>query len=114
MKRNLEFDKERQNRAELENLLIDELLKKAELNVPQSLVERQLSGRLEEFARRLKGYGAKEADIVKKLEESQKELKEAAEKDVKVFLLVLQKIGALENITAAQGENLTMKVMDSS
>ncbi len=110
LKGNMEKDKDRQNRADLENQLIEELLKNGDCAVPQSLVERQLSGRQEEFIRRLKSYGAKDEDIVKKMEEAKKDLQAAAEKDVKIFL-VLQKIGELENITAPQGENLTVNVM---
>ncbi|MBF0485253.1 MAG: hypothetical protein HQL16_01935 [Candidatus Omnitrophica bacterium] len=111
LKRNLEIDKERQNRQEIENQLVDELFKKSKFDVPQSLVDRQLEGRLQEFHRRLKAYGAKDEDIAKKIEESKKEIREAAEKDVKVFLL-LQKIAELENISVEKGENLAVKVME--
>ena len=111
LKSNMETDKERQNRADVENQLVEELLKKGDCPVPQSLVDRQLSGRAEEFARRLKSYGAKDDDIGKKLEESQKDLRAAAEKDVKLFL-ILQKIAEQEKITAPEGENLTVKVME--
>ncbi|MBF0122332.1 MAG: hypothetical protein HQL21_02850 [Candidatus Omnitrophica bacterium] len=111
IKRNMEQDKERQNRAEIENQLVEELMKRAKLQVPQSLVERQMEGRLEEFKRRLKQYGAKDEDIEKKIKESDKEIKDAAEKDVKVFL-ILQKIAEIEKIEAAKGENLSVKVIE--
>jgi len=111
LRRNLEIDKERQNRVDVENQLIEELLKKTDFSVPLSLVERQFHGRVEEFQRRLKQYGAKEDAIAKKVEEAAKELRESAEKDVKTFL-ILQKIAALENITSAKEENLTLKVME--
>lgn len=111
IKRNMEQDKERQNHAEVENQLLEELTKRAKLQVPQSLVERQLAGRMEEFRRRLKQYGAKDEDIEKKIKESDKEIREAAQKDVRVFL-ILQKIAELEKIEAARGENLSAKVME--
>ncbi|MBF0331093.1 MAG: hypothetical protein HQL17_04090 [Candidatus Omnitrophica bacterium] len=111
VKRNLEFDKERQNRQEIETQLIDALIKSCKLDVPQSLVERQLSGRVEEFSRRLKTYGVKEDDVAKKTEESLKDLKEASAKDVKTFL-ILHKIAEIEKIDAAQNENLSAKVME--
>jgi len=111
VKRNMEFDKDRQNRAEVENQIIDELIKRAKLHVPQSLVERQSQGRREEFVKRLKGYGAKEEDIQKKLAESEKQIKEAAEKDVRIYL-ILQKIAQTEKIEAGQDENLSAKVME--
>ncbi len=59
----------------------------------------------------MKQYGLKEADIVKRLEENQKQLKEAAEKDVKVFL-ILHRIAELEKIEAQKGENISVKVME--
>lgn len=107
IRHNMEFDKERQNRTETENALIDELLKKAKLDVPQSLVTRQLEGRMQDFYTRLKQHGAKEEDIKKRIEESQKEINEAAEKDVKLFL-ILQKIAQIENITAGEGKDETL------
>lgn len=111
LKRNLEYDKERQNRVDIENQLIEELLKNNEIPAPQSLVERQLYGRMDEFKNRLKQYGAKEDAIEKKVEEAMPEIRQAAEKDVKTFL-VLQKIAEKENISAGKGENLTMKVIE--
>jgi FKBP-type peptidyl-prolyl cis-trans isomerase (trigger factor) len=111
IKRNMEYDKDRQNRAEVENQIIDELIKRSKLHVPLSLVERQAHGRQEEFVNRLKSYGAKDEDIKKKLEESAKQIKEAAEKDVRIYL-ILQKIAQLEKIEAGEGENLSAKVME--
>lgn len=113
IKSNMEFDKQRQNRAETENQLIDELLKKAKLEVPESLVVRQTQGRMEDFYRRMKQYGSKEEDIKKRMQEQEKEIKEAAQKDVKLFL-VLQKIAQIEKITAGEKaeETLATKVME--
>ncbi|MBF0593686.1 MAG: hypothetical protein HQL22_01815 [Candidatus Omnitrophica bacterium] len=111
LKRNLEFDKERQNRVDIENQLVEALLKKAEFPVPASLVERQFHGRIEEFQNRLKQYGAKEDAIGKKTLEAEKEIREAAEKDVRSYL-ILQKIAEKENIVPVKDENLTVKVME--
>lgn len=111
LKRNLEFDKERQNQADIENQVIDELLSKIKVDAPRSLVERQLYGRIEEFRRRLKQYGAKDDAVDKKVEEAMKEIQEAAEKDVKSFL-ILQKIALKEGISPAKEENLTVKVIE--
>jgi FKBP-type peptidyl-prolyl cis-trans isomerase (trigger factor) len=111
LKRNLEFDKERQNRHEVETQLIDALIKSCKLDVPQSLVARQLEGRLEEFARKMKTFGMKEEDIAKKAEASKKELTDAAEKDVRTFL-ILHKIAEIEKIEAEKNENLSAKVME--
>ncbi|MBF0569496.1 MAG: hypothetical protein HQL18_01810, partial [Candidatus Omnitrophica bacterium] len=53
IKRNLESDKERQSRLDVENQIVEALFKKATLHVPQSLVDRQLQGRLQEFVQQL-------------------------------------------------------------
>ncbi len=113
IKSNMEFDKQRQNRSETENQLIDELLKKATLEVPESLVLRQTQGRMEDFYNRMKQYGSKDEDIKKRMQEQEKEIKEAAQKDVKLFL-VLQKIAQIEKITAGEKpeETLAAKVME--
>lgn len=107
---NLGLEKERQNRYDEESQLIEALLKSSKLDVPQSLVARQLEGRMEEFARKMKTFGMKDEDIIKKAESSKKELTEAAEKDVKTFL-ILHKIAELEKIDAQKNENLSAKVM---
>jgi trigger factor len=111
MKRNLEFDKERQNRQDVENQLIEQLLKTSTLHVPRSLAEKQLEGRIEDFRQRMKQYGAKDEDIAKRLTEVEKDIKAAAEKDVQLFL-ILQKIGQEEKIEAKQGESIAAKVME--
>ncbi len=111
VRQNLEQEKERQNHYDAETQLVDALIAASKLDVPQSLVDRQLEGRMEEFSRRLKTYGMKDEDIAKKAEASAKELRTAAEKDVRTFL-ILHKIAELEKIDAAANENLSAKVMD--
>ena len=111
VKRNLEFEKERQNRQDVETQLMDALIKSCKLDVPQSLVERQLSGRFEDFARRMKTFGMKDEDIAKKVKDSEKDLRVAAEKDVRTFL-ILHKIAQAEKIEAKENENLSAKVVE--
>lgn len=110
--RQLEFDKDRQNRMDVENQIVDHLFKNAKLIVPQSLVKRQLERRMSELLRRLKSQGMKDEDIAKKQEEIQKSLEETVEKDVKVFL-VLEEIAQLEKIEALnENDNVPSKVME--
>lgn len=110
--RQLELDKDRQGRIDIENQIVDHLLKTAKLIVPQSLVKRQLAHRLNEIRRRLKAQGLKDEDIKKKEEEIRKDLEAAVERDVKVFL-VLEEIAQLEKIEAAgEQESLPGKVME--
>ena len=110
--RQLEFDKDRQNRIELENQIVDHLLKHAKLVVPQSLVKRQFEYRLNETLRRLKSQGMGEEELKKKEEAIAKDLNEVVERDVKVFL-VLEEIAKLERIEATSKEDsLPVKVME--
>jgi FKBP-type peptidyl-prolyl cis-trans isomerase (trigger factor) len=111
--RQLEFDKDRQNRVEVENQIIDHLLKTAKLVVPQSLVKRQLAHRLNETVRRLKAQGMTDEDITKKQDEITKSLTEIVERDVKVYL-ILEEIAKQEKIEAAPNEqaNVPAKVME--
>jgi FKBP-type peptidyl-prolyl cis-trans isomerase (trigger factor) len=102
--RQLEFDKDRQNRVEVENQIVDHLLKTAKLIVPQSLVKRQLEHRLHETLRRLKSQGMSDEDLKKKQEEITKSLTEIVERDVKVYL-ILEEIAKQEKIEAGQGEH---------
>lgn len=111
IKRNMEMDKENQNKQDVEKQMIDAVIKKSKLHVPQSLVDRQLTGRIQDFANRLKQYGGKDEDIQKRLKEGEKEFKEAAENDVKVFL-IFHKIAEVEKIEAKEGENVVTKVLE--
>ncbi len=107
----IELDKDRQNKLNAENQVIDELIKNGKLTVPQTLVKRQIERRQEEIKERLKSQGAKEEDITKRLESMKGELNTAVERDVKAYLL-LDKIAELENIEAKDNESLPGKVME--
>ncbi|HQP09934.1 MAG TPA: trigger factor [Candidatus Omnitrophota bacterium] len=109
--RQMEIDKDRQNRFDIENQVIEELLKKAKLAVPQSLVRRQIEHRVEEGKKKLKAQGLSAEDIAKKEDEFRKQLKDPVEKDVKVYL-ILDKIAELENIGVKEGENLPAKTIE--
>jgi FKBP-type peptidyl-prolyl cis-trans isomerase (trigger factor) len=112
LKHQLEFDKDRNNRIDIENQIVEELLKNAKLVVPQSLVKRQLQYRLNETLRRLKSQGTGEEELKKKAEELQEKLQPAVEREVKVYL-VLEEIAKRENITMAESdENLPAKVIE--
>ena len=112
LKRQLESDKDRNNRMDIENQIVEELLKNAKLVVPQSLVKRQLHHRLNEALRRLKSQGLNEEELKKKEEELRTQLEPAVEREVKIYL-ILEKIAELEKITVAdQNESLPGKVME--
>ena len=112
LKRQLELDKDSNNRMDVENQIVEELLKNAKLIVPQSLVKRQLHYRLNENLRRLKSQGLSDEDLKKKAEELHIQLEPVVEREVKIYL-ILEEIGKLENITPADpNESLPGKVME--
>ncbi len=110
--RQLELDKDRQGRIDVEQQIIEHLMKHAKLIVPQSLVNRHLEHRLQETLHRLKHQGMGEEELKKKEEELRQSLPGAVERDVRVFL-ILEQIAKTENITvASQQENLPGKVIE--
>ncbi len=111
LKRQLETDKNRQNRMDLENQIIEALVKDAKLLVPQSLKTRQLNHRLTETVKRMKTQGAKDEDIKAKIDEIRTQLEEVVEKDVKVYL-ILEEIAKLEKIEATDPQQVPHKVME--
>ncbi|MBN1869437.1 MAG: hypothetical protein JW847_02520 [Candidatus Omnitrophica bacterium] len=111
LSRQLEIDKDRQNRYDIENQIVESLLKKARLAVPQTLVRRQIEHRVEEGKKRLKAQGLSSEAIKKKEEDMRKELHDPVERDVKVYL-VLDKIAQTEHLEVKEGENLPAKVME--
>ncbi len=111
LSRQLEMEKDRQNRLDLENQIVEHLLKKSKLVTPQSLVNRQFDRRLDDVRYRLKSQGLSEGEIKKKEEEAGPQLREVVEKDVRVYL-IFDKIAELENIEVKGEENLAVKVME--
>ena len=108
--RQMEIDKDRQNRIDVENQVVNVLLKEAKLTTPPSLVKKQIEHRLSEARQRLKAQGLPEEEIKKKEEELRKNLKEPVERDVKVYL-IFDKIAELEGVVMKEGENMPSKVM---
>ena len=109
--RQLEMDKDRQNRIDIENQLVDALLKETKFTVPQSMAQKQMDYRLYEARRHYKQHGMAEEEIKKKEVELREQLKDAVDRDVRVYL-IFQEIAKEESIAAAQGENIMTKVME--
>ncbi len=109
--RQLEIDKDRQNRFDVENQIVEELLKKAKLAVPESLVRKQLHKRISDECQKMEQQGVAKEEILKKQESLQKELKPAVEKEVKVYL-ILDKIAEEEKIEIKEGESMPAKVIE--
>jgi trigger factor len=111
LSRQLQMDKDRKNRMEIENQIVEELVKNAKLDVPQSLVKRQLAYRTQETLKRFKNHGLSAEELKSKEEEISKELETVVEKDVKVYL-ILEEIGKLEKIEVKENEHIASKVIE--
>jgi FKBP-type peptidyl-prolyl cis-trans isomerase (trigger factor) len=111
LSRQLESDKDRHNRADVENQIIENLLKKAKLTIPELLVHRQIHHRIDEEVKRLKAQGVSVEEIEKKKKEMHNDLRTPVEREVKVYL-ILDKIAEAEKIEVKEGENLPMKVIE--
>jgi len=111
LKRQMEMDKDRQNRTDIESQVIEQLLKNAKLSIPQSAIDKQVHHRIHELEHRYQEQGLKKEDIDKKIEGMRKDLEKISERDVKVFF-ILNKIAELENIQVDKGENVVMKVLE--
>ncbi len=111
LSRQLELDKDRHNRMDVENQVAEHLLKKAKLTTPASLVKKQLARRLEDIRRRLASQGMSPENIKKKEDEVRSQLEESVEKDIRIYL-ILDKIAELESIPVKEEENLAVKVME--
>ena len=111
LSKQIEMDKDRQNKADVENQIVEALLKKAKLTTPESLVKKQLEYRIYEQKQRMEQQGMPKEEVDKKEEEMRKELADVVEKDVKVYL-IFDKIAQEQNIEVGQNENLPAKVME--
>ncbi len=111
--RQMEVDKDRQNRIDIENQIVEELLRQAAFDVPQSLVKKQLERRVAEAKKHWQSHHLAKDEIAKKEEElrQDKSFKEGVEKDIKIYL-ILEKIAQLENIQVQEGESVPGKVME--
>ncbi|HBG60347.1 MAG: hypothetical protein A2Y03_02095 [Omnitrophica WOR_2 bacterium GWF2_38_59] len=111
LSRQMEADKDRSNKLDVENQIVDALLKKAKLATPKGLVKKHLEQRVNEMMERLKKQGMSAEDLKKKEESVRKDLSEAVEKDIKVYF-ILDEIANREKIEISEGGNLPLKVME--
>ncbi len=111
MTRQMQMDKDRKNRMEIENQIVEELIKNAKLDVPQSLVKRQLAYRTQEMLKRFKNHNLSAEELKSKQEEIKKELQPIVEREVKAYL-ILEEIAKLEKIELGENEHMSHKVME--
>jgi len=104
IRESLEAEKKHQSEHQAKDKIVEELLKRNELEVPESLVERQVDVRLERGLRALAAQGMRAEDMKKmdfgRLRAGQRD---AAAREVRVSLL-LDKIAEKENIEVSDEE----------
>lgn len=109
LKRQLVAQKEQDNRVELEHQILDYLLGNSKFTTPESLVKK----RFLELQNEIKEYFSKsnlpKEEIEKKEKEFEPRLKEQAEEQVKVFL-ILDEIAKREQIT--RDDNMPSRVIE--
>jgi len=111
LRKQMELDKDRHNRIDIENQIVEQLIKKTKFSVPESFVRKQLDRRVAEVSQRMKSQGHSEEEIKKKHGQMRIDLRESVEKDIKVYL-IFDKIAKLEEMKISEGENISAKVME--
>ncbi|MEM7198705.1 MAG: trigger factor [Planctomycetota bacterium] len=96
-------EKERLELRRQEEEIFNVLLMENRFDLPQSMVEHQAKASLEEFRRRLAQNNVPEEEIEKRLEESQTEAQEDAERRVRLYFLV-EAIADKEKIFVTEGD----------
>lgn len=96
-------------KAKIEDVIIKEISSGAKFTTPKSLVERRLNELVNQAKVRLAMQGFKEEDVAKQEEPMRNHLKDQAETDVKVYL-ILEAIAHRENI--AHGNNMALNVIE--
>jgi len=109
-KRQMELEKDRQNRFDVENQIVEFLVKNTKLVVPKTTVMRHLDRLAQDARKRLEQQNLKPEDLEKRLDEFMKNMKPNAERDVKAYF-ILEKIAEQEKMTIEQGENVFQKVI---
>jgi len=103
----LNLEKEQTVHNDMENQIIEQLLKNHSFDLPSSLVESELEGLLEDSRQRLFQQGYAEKDVKEIMEKEKdamlKKLRPHAEKQVKTFFLI-EEIAKAENIDPTEEE----------
>ena len=93
-----------------EEQVVDFLIKDSEIEVPGSIIERELKERLSMLEYRLLQQGTARDKIEEKKKEIEAGLRQAVERDLKLYF-ILDKVAELENIKLDEKHN-TAKVME--
>jgi len=88
---------DREAKLEVENQILEQILKATTFDMPETIVEAQKKKLTEEFKHNLKHRGLSDDDIKKKEPEILKTAAEKSERDVKVYF-ILEKVAELDDI----------------
>ncbi len=109
-KRQMEIEKDRQNRFDIENQVVEFLVKNTKLTVPKTTVSRHIDRLTQDARNRFESQGVKKEELDKRVEDFVKQVSLNAERDVKSYF-ILERIAQQEDIKVEQGENLFQKVI---
>ncbi len=109
-KRQMELEKDRQNRFDVENQIVEFLVKHTKLVVPKTTIQRHLDRLTHDARKRLEEQKLKPEELEKRLGEFVKTMTPNAERDVKAYF-ILEKIAEQEKMSLEQGENVFQKVI---
>lgn len=101
--KNLQANAETEIRSDMERQLIDELLKKASLDVPESLVNSQVKEILEQIKMNCILQGQKKEDVQAKEKELEEQARKEAIRRIKLSF-ILETITQQENIQTDEGD----------
>jgi len=112
VKKDIAHKKEREAKLDMENQLLGALVRdNSGFSLPTSLVERQLEGLVEDAKARLSSRGFKKEDVNSKTDEFKSNLRQEAEKRVRLYFL-LDEISRKEHITVSEEEvNSTLQAI---
>lgn len=108
-RRELIMHKETENKMQLEAEVIEHLLQNAKFSIPESMLSRRFQELQQELKKNLTKSNLAKEEIEKKENELEPKLKEQAEEQVRVFL-ILDEIARIEGIE--RNEQMPQKVME--
>jgi FKBP-type peptidyl-prolyl cis-trans isomerase (trigger factor) len=111
LRRQMEMDKDREARSDVERQIIDQLIKQSKFTVPSVLIEKQKNHRIQELRREMRSHGMQDEDIDMRIEEADKELDVTVDREVRAFL-IMDHIAKQEAMDVAENENVATKVME--
>jgi FKBP-type peptidyl-prolyl cis-trans isomerase (trigger factor) len=110
--RQIEVDKDRQNKADVESQIVDALIERTKFMLPESLVRRQMEQQVERTMEHWKKHHQLSAgELKEKEDEVRAGLKDAVEKNVRVYF-ILEAIAHEEQLIVPNDENLSARVME--